>query len=82
MCIPSFKILAIIVPEKTVTQKILLNYGITKSSIAPLFQSGAIMQEFAPVGANSSLSEYTPYWRDNVILGTKEKVIKAVFLHK
>ena len=51
MCILTIKILAIIVPEKTVTQKkILRNYGITelrdygqtKSSIARLFQSGAI----------------------------------------
>ena len=29
MCIPIFKILAIIVPEKTMTQKILWNYGVT-----------------------------------------------------
>ena len=48
MFIPSFKILAIIFPEITVTQKkilqsyVITDYGQTKSSIAPLFQSGAI----------------------------------------
>ena len=50
--IPSFKILVSVVPEKTVTQKYLTELrtdGVTdlrkqtKSSIAPLFQSGVII---------------------------------------
>ena len=46
---PSFKIVASVVPKKTVTHTKknttkLRNYGQTKASIAPLFQRGAIIR--------------------------------------
>ena len=53
ICIPSFKIVASVGPEKTMThakkkkKKVtdLRNYGRTKSSIVPLFQCGAIKKK-------------------------------------